>query len=148
MIKIRAATLKDLPSIMELIKKNNEPVNEDLAVFFMTKNPNEKCMFYVAEEDSKILGFSRVHLYRWNNNAYATSLLVDAEHRRKGIGTLLLRAMENYAKENGARVLMVDTPTDNMPALQLYLKNGFKICGYNDKLYESGKTALYLAKEL
>ncbi len=59
----------------------------------------------------------------------------------------MLKAMENFAKERGAGVLMFDTAIDNIPALNLYFKNGFKICGYNSKLYDD-KTALYLAKEL
>ena len=147
MIKVREAAIEDLPLIVALMKQNNEPLNEDLAVFFKAKNPNEEYKLFVAEENGKIVGFSRVHFYRWNKSAYAINLLVESKYRRRGIGTLLLKAMENFAKERGARVLMFDTAIDNIPALNLYFKNGFKICGYNSKLYED-KTALYLAKEL
>lgn len=147
MIKVREATMEDLALIVALMKRNNEPLNEDLAVFFTAKNPNEEYKLFVAEENDRIIGFSRVHFYRWNKSAYAINLLVDSEYRRRGIGTLLLKTMERFAKEKGARVLMFDTAIDNIPALNLYFKNGFKICGYNNKLYED-KTALYLAKEL
>ncbi|MEM1551947.1 MAG: GNAT family N-acetyltransferase [Candidatus Bathyarchaeia archaeon] len=148
MPKIRIAERADLPKILELIKRNGEPLNEDLEAIFNFESPNEKCRFFVAEEDGKIVGFSRVHFYRWNKSAYVINLLVDAGYRRRGIGSLLLKAMEDFAREKGARVLMFDTAIDNIPALNLYLKNGFKICGYNEKLYENDKTALYLAKEL
>ncbi|MEM3550203.1 MAG: GNAT family N-acetyltransferase [Candidatus Bathyarchaeia archaeon] len=148
MLNIRTATLEDLPHIIKLIKRNNELLNENLETLFNVKNPNEKCKFFVAEEKGQIVGYSRVHLYRWNNSAYVICLLADTESRRRGIGTALLMTMESYAKENGSRVLMFDTRIDNFPALNLYFKNGFKICGYNDKLYENGKTALYLFKEL
>ncbi|MEM3566469.1 MAG: GNAT family N-acetyltransferase [Candidatus Bathyarchaeia archaeon] len=148
MPKIRMAELPDLPKILELIKKNREPLNEDLGAIFNFESPNEKCRFFVAEESGEIVGFSRVHFYRWNKSAYVISLLVDAGYRRRGIGSLLLKAMEDFARENGARVLMFDTAIDNIPALNLYLKNGFRICGYNEKLYDNAKTALYLAKEL
>lgn len=147
MIKVREATMEDLALIVALMKRNNEPLNEDLAVFFTAKNPNEEYKLFVAEENDRIIGFSRVHFYRWNKSAYAINLLVDSEYRRRGIGTLLLKTMERFAKEKGARVLMFDTAIDNIPALNLCFKNGFKICGYNNKLYED-KTALYLAKEL
>lgn len=76
------------------------------------------------------------------------SILVDFGYRRRGIGSLLLRVIEDFARENGARVIMCDTAINNIPALNLYLKNGFKICGYSEKLYDNAKTALYLAKEL
>ncbi|MEM3769861.1 MAG: GNAT family N-acetyltransferase [Candidatus Bathyarchaeia archaeon] len=148
MPKIRIAKLPDLPKIVELIKKNKEPLNEDLEAIFNFESPNEKCRFFVAEESGEIVGFSRVHVYRWNKSAYVISLLVDVGYRRRGIGSLLLKTMEDFARENGARVLMFDTVIDNIPALNLYLKNGFRICGYNEKLYDDTKTALYLAKEL
>jgi len=149
LVKIRMATLKDLLSILELEKKNGEPTtNEDLHALFKVRNPNEKYRFFVAEEDGKIVGYSRMHLYRWNNTAYIISLLVDADHRRRRIGTRLLKTMEDFARENKSRVLMFDASPDNAPALQLYFKNGFRICGYNDKIYRDGKTALYLSKEL
>jgi ribosomal-protein-alanine N-acetyltransferase len=148
MPKIRVAEQADLPKIIELIKRNREPLNEDLEAVFNLKNPNEKCQFFVAEEEGKIVGFSRVHVYRWNKSAYVINLLVDAGHRRRGIGSLLLKTMEEFARENGARVIMFDTAIDNIPALNLYFKNGFKICGYNEKLYDDAKTALYLAKDL
>jgi len=148
LLTIRMATLKDLPHILELEKKSGQPPNEDLGVLFRLDNPNEKYKFFVAEEDSNIVGYSRIHLYRWNNSAFIISLLVDAKHRRKAIGTRLLKAMEDFARKSKARVLMFDTSPDNTPALQLYFKNGFKICGYNEKIYQNGKTAIYLAKEL
>jgi len=147
-VKIRMATLKDLPQILELERKSSESSNEDLQALFKLNNPNEKCKFFVAQSDDKIIGFSRIHLYRWNNSAVIISVLVDVEHRRRGIGTRLLKVMENFARKSKARVLMFDTSPDNAPALQLYFKNGFRICGYNDKIYQTRKIALYLAKEL
>ncbi len=148
MPKIRVAEPADLPKIIELIKRNREPLNEDLGAIFNVENPNEKCRFFVAEEDDKIVAFARVHVYRWNKSAYVINLLVDAGYRRRGIGSLLLKTLEGFARENGARVIMFDTAIDNIPALNMYFKNGFKICGYNEKLYDDAKTALYLAKEL
>lgn len=149
LVKIRKATLKDLPAILELRKRNNQPTTENLHALFKVKNPNEKCSFFVAEENKgRIVGYVRLHFYRWNNSASVIELLVNAEHRRKGIGTMLLKTAENFSRENKCRVLMFDTASDNIPAIQLYLKNGYTICGYNSKLYQNGKTAVYLAKEL
>lgn len=148
MVNIRTATFKDLPQILELEKKHGETIDEDLSALFRIRNPNENYQFFLAEENSKIVGYSRIHLYRWNNSAFIMALLVDTKHRRKGIGTRLLKAMERFAGENNSRVIMLDASPENAPALQLYFKNGYRICGYNDKIYRNGKTALYLAKEL
>ncbi|MGB9778291.1 MAG: GNAT family N-acetyltransferase [Candidatus Bathyarchaeales archaeon] len=148
MVTVRVAAFEDLSDILELERRNGQPTKEDLQALFTLDNPNENCYFFVAECDGEIIGYSRVHFYKWNNSAYIITLLVDAKHRRKGIGTQLLKFMEDFAKEKRARILLFDTSTDNTPALQLYFKNGFRICGYNDKIYENGKIALYLAKEL
>jgi len=148
LVKIRIGVLKDLPNILELEKRNGESTSEDLRTLFDVGNPNEKCRFFVAEESGEMVGYSRMHVYRWNNSALITTILVDVEHRRRGIGTHLLRAMEDFARKNKARVLMTDAPPDNVPAIQLDFKNGFKICGYNDRIYQDGKTAMYLAKDL
>jgi ribosomal protein S18 acetylase RimI-like enzyme len=148
MVKVREAKIEDLPAIIALIERNNESLSEDLAALFRVENPNEEYKLFVAEEDDKIVGFLRVHFYKWNRSAYVINLLVDVGYRRRGIGNLLLKTTEEFAKKKKARILMFDTTVDNIPALNLYLKSGFRICGYNDKLYESGKTAIYLAKEL
>jgi ribosomal protein S18 acetylase RimI-like enzyme len=142
------ATANDLPQILDLEKRNGVITNEDLHVLFEIDNPNEKCKFLVAEDGGKIVGYSRIHLYKWNNSAYIITVLVDAGHRRRGIGTSLLNTMEDFARKSKARVLMFDTSSDNTPALQMYFKNGFRICGYNDQSYINGKIALYLAKKL
>jgi ribosomal protein S18 acetylase RimI-like enzyme len=140
--------LKDLDGILDLEKRNGEPTKEDLRALFKLRNPNERCFFFVAEENGKIVGYSRIHFYRWNNSAYVITILVDSTCRRRSIGTTLLKTMEKFAVQNRARVIMFDTSLDNIPALQLYFKNGYKICGYNEKIYQNGKVALYLAKEL
>jgi ribosomal protein S18 acetylase RimI-like enzyme len=142
------ATVNDLPQILELEKRHDVITNENLRSLFEIDNPNEKYKFLVAEDDGKIVGYSRIHLYKWNNSAYIITVLVDVGHRRRGIGTSLLNTMEDFARKSKSRVLMFDTSFDNAPALLLYFKNGFRICGYNDKSYINGKIALYLAKEL
>ncbi|MDI3496694.1 MAG: Acetyltransferase family [Archaeoglobus sp.] len=46
-------------------------------------------------------------------------------HRRKGIGRLLLRQAEQFAKENGKKVIKLDVINTNYPAIDLYKKHGF-----------------------
>jgi len=62
MLKIRMAELADLPKIIELIKKDKEPLNEDLGAIFNFEGPNEKCRFFVAEGNGEIVGFGSAFL--------------------------------------------------------------------------------------
>lgn len=56
-------------------------------------------------------------------------LLVEEEFRRKGIGTLLMRHAVNIAQEKGARMLVLETQTCNIPAISFYPKFGFELIG-------------------
>ncbi len=49
------------------------------------------------------------------------------ENRKKGVGTALVKFAENYAFEQGCGVFFVGTQATNIPALNLYIKCGFKI---------------------
>lgn len=43
-----------------------------------------------------------------------------------GVASKLLAEAEKIAKENGAEVLLLSTPQDNIPAIKFYEKNGFR----------------------
>lgn len=54
-------------------------------------------------------------------------LATDSDNRKKGTGTALIYFAENYAKEQGCSSFYVGTQVSNIPAVNLYLKCGFKI---------------------
>lgn len=45
----------------------------------------------------------------------------------KGIGTMLLRDIQNYAIKNGFKKISVLTETENINAVHFYIRNGFKL---------------------
>ncbi len=57
MIKVREAAIEDLPLIVALIKQNNEPLNEDLAVFFTVKIRMRSISFLWQRKTAKQLAF-------------------------------------------------------------------------------------------
>src|SRR3954451_6834481 len=54
---------------------------------------------------------------------------VHPDHQRKGFGQQILSALEERAAELGYRTLTLDTAVIQVPAQQLYLKNGFRETG-------------------
>jgi GNAT superfamily N-acetyltransferase len=88
-----------------------------------------------------------MHIFRWYEGAHIVTVVVDEKYRRKGIGSLLVKEIENYARSKGAKVLPPDTTPDNIDALMFYLKNGFKISDYRERLEENGKPTIYLMKK-
>lgn len=60
-----------------------------------------------------------------NNEIYIELLMVLV--KRKKMGTLLLHAVENYAANSNVTRIGIITECENKPAVNLYLKNNFKI---------------------
>ncbi|WP_249998101.1 GNAT family N-acetyltransferase [Actinoplanes sp. M2I2] len=58
-------------------------------------------------------------------DAYVGELVVSAEHEKHGIGTLLLRAAEQWARARGRRHLTLETGAANTGARAFYAARGF-----------------------
>ena len=70
---------------------------------------------------------------------YLLSLYVPKRHRRKGMARTLLSGADNYASSIGINSLSLDVGTDNIPAIELYQSQGYKITDTTD-LYAMSKT--------
>lgn len=58
--------------------------------------------------------------------AYLQRVAVDPANQGRGIGRSLVRTSARWAQRKGAHALMLNTQTDNEPALQLYASEGFR----------------------
>jgi ribosomal protein S18 acetylase RimI-like enzyme len=103
---------------------------------------------FVADEGGKICGFVDVTESEWNQAAAINNLAVAPAYRRHGIGTRLLRAALDWARQKKLRAVLLDTPTKAHPAICLYQKLGFTFCGFNDQFYPNRDIALFFALSL
>lgn len=60
------------------------------------------------------------------------TLIISPEFYRKSVATKLLKFAEDFAKENGYKVIRLDTSINNIPAQRLYEKLGYKRAGLID----------------
>ncbi len=60
---------------------------------------------------------------------------VAPQHRRKGIGSLLVEAAAGWAKRHDCRLLKVETQNVNVPACRFYAKHRFVLCAMNRHAY-------------
>ncbi|MBX9571181.1 MAG: GNAT family N-acetyltransferase [Candidatus Obscuribacterales bacterium] len=58
--------------------------------------------------------------------AYVTDLIVLPEHRKGGTGQKLIKAAEDYAREQGSSALFLNVLAENKLARTFYEKEGFK----------------------
>ncbi|HSC34969.1 MAG TPA: GNAT family N-acetyltransferase, partial [Thermodesulfobacteriota bacterium] len=60
---------------------------------------------------------------------YISALTVDERHRRKGIGSLLLRRTIETARIKNCKSVVLEVEGGNEPAIGLYKKFGFRFSG-------------------
>ncbi|WP_167969303.1 GNAT family N-acetyltransferase [Lentzea indica] len=83
--------------------------------------------FVVAREDGKIVGYAQVQVSEAEANAHLTiaTVVVLPEHRRRGIGTALLRAMPSLM--NGQTVIESWSVIKGNPGEQFAAARGFRV---------------------
>jgi len=94
-------------------------------------NPDGELL--VAEVDDKIAGF--IHQVFFEDplhaslNSLITDLFVKEEHRKKGIGSELLKRALETAKTKEVKEVHVTTREENHRAMKFYEKHGFDRAG-------------------
>jgi ribosomal protein S18 acetylase RimI-like enzyme len=104
--------------------------------------------FLTAHEDAEVVGFLDMTIQPWNMTGWVNNLVVAKPHRRRGIGTVLLRSALRWGQEMHLLKVVTETQTKNYPAIKFYQKNAFSFCGYNDRYYVNQDIALFFVQPL
>ncbi len=99
-------------------------------------------------DDGGVCGFIDVTVSEWNQAVCINNLAVAPAHRRKGIGTRLMRTALDWARQKKLRVALLDTSTKDYPAICFFQKHGFAFCGFSDRLYPNRDIAMLFALNL
>ena len=79
--------------------------------------------------------------------AHIITLDVAEAHRRSGIGSMLLTAMENNMGEQGVHTVLLETAVDNEAAVAFWQRHGYRIEGVL-KRYYLGRIDAYEMRKL
>ncbi|MEW5867791.1 MAG: GNAT family N-acetyltransferase [Chloroflexota bacterium] len=114
---------------------------------------NSRSGVLVALLDQQPIGYASLSLQVVPISAWVSDLVVDRPLRRKGIGRALLLAATEWATQEwvtqmGKQNLILEMQPKNHPAIQLALKLGFELCGYNDRYYANHDAAIFFGKSL
>jgi ribosomal protein S18 acetylase RimI-like enzyme len=102
----------------------------------------------VAEEPPRIAGYVDATHEPGQRIAWIHALVVAADLRKQKIGTQLLRATMEWARDKKLRAVMAAISTKNYPASAFLQKHGFTFCGFNDQYYHNRDIALFFACNL
>ena len=83
-----------------------------------------------------------------NRAARVTGLAVANDKRLGGVGTALLIAAQDLARETNYDQILLETHAKNVPAIRLAQKLGFEFCGYQDRYFSGQEIALFFGKSL
>jgi RimJ/RimL family protein N-acetyltransferase len=115
-----------------------DPSDERRYLRAIRRYPN--AAVFVAEDEGRIVG--RLSIARDQHPASRhvadLGLMVAASHRRRGIGTALLRAAVEWARTSGVRKLELHVFPYNEAAIALYEGFGFVREGYRRAHYRRG----------
>ncbi len=140
MVKIRPATLKDLPAITEIY---NEAILHTYNTFdTIPKTVAEQTQWYekhmpaypilVAEDDDVVIGWAAVS--KWSERpAYAKTVIaseyITIHQRSQGVGKKLLLALLEAAYQAGFHTVMGNVYADNEISLRMVESIGFRTVG-------------------
>lgn len=97
----------------------------------------------VAKDNGKIIGDASLsRLPRRMKHRGDLGIAVLKEYWNKGIGSRLLSEIIAFAKENSFEVIDLQVRSDNLRAIHLYNKFGFKKIGTHDCFFKIGNEAI------
>ena len=132
---------KDVEIITELF--NSEPdvllgdgetkYSEDDIESYLNNRLNKS---FVCEVDEDVVGVLLAQF--WKNYVYLHTIVVDAEFREKGVGSILMNAMEKLAKEEKKYVIELFSEIGNK-SMQSFVKK---------RNYEKGGKFVFYSKKI
>jgi len=105
------------------------------------------CAAYLVceDEDGRAVGYIGVHIVL--DEGHITNIAVDKEHRKRGIGAMLVGSLIEEAKDIDLSFLTLEVRQSNFAAIKLYRSFGFEECGKRPGYYQTpSEDALLLTK--
>lgn len=136
----RAATIEDIDllvmqrlNFIEVDEKhhNYDLIRKNCYEYFLNAFDNNTCDVILAEEEKICIGTGIIFYYDsvpstlniTGKNAYVTSMYVEPNYRKRGIGTAILERLIKKVRERNCTIIMLNASEVGKP---LYKKIGFK----------------------
>lgn len=146
---VRCAALADAPYAFSGTLENAQQQSdaEWAAITYQRATKPKNVIFFTFEGESAC-GMSACGVDE-ANEAEMFAVWVASTHRRKGVGVALIDFANQWAKEQGAKLLKVGVFADNTGAVKFYLANGFQDIGRTKpELSSAQRTVLLLVKPM
>lgn len=142
-IEICNMTLLDLESISGTLESDFDDFWNVNTLKNELLNPNSK--YIVAKLNNTIVGFAGI----WESvdDVHITNIVVNKIFRKQNIGSLMLSKLIELAKlEPNISSITLEVNRNNIAAIKLYEKLGFKVVGLRKKYYNNIDDAIIYTK--
>ena len=103
---------------------------------------------FIAESDGQPVGVIHV-VNKKQGTVKISPLIVDTAYRGKmGVGSVLLKHAEDFARSHGARQIYCTVAEPNKKALEFFIRKGFRVTGTAKDHYKIGVDEHMLYKQL
>ncbi|MGH2381550.1 MAG: GNAT family N-acetyltransferase [Candidatus Limnocylindria bacterium] len=121
-LRLRDADAADLSRIARLREEVGWSVH-DWALRAVLRGPRARCLVVVDDHDLVVGVGSGISYGRLG---FVGNMVVDADHRRRGIGAAILQAVIGFLEERGTTRMELYATADGRP---LYARHGFELTG-------------------
>lgn len=140
MLNFSKMILDDLKIIAPILQSDFDDFwNENI---FKSELENESSYYIVAKQNDNIVGFGG--LWKSVDDIHITNIVTKKTLRSKGIGTAILNELIIQAKNFGYNIITLEVNENNLPAISLYKKFGFKEVGIRKKYYDNTHNAIIM----
>lgn len=135
----------DLPAVMRIEREcfPERPFSENVVRVFLTR---ADAFLLVAEEQGDVVGAAMCLYSACAGEGKIASVAVLEEHRRKGIGSALLKECESLLESMDIHRFSLEVGVGNTAALELYSSRGYKVLGILRRFYSDGQDAYCMEK--
>ena len=137
---IAKMTLSDFNALSDiLISDFDDFWNENI---LKSELQNPFSTYIMAKLGNKVVGFAG--MIDTIDQMEITNIVVKKDYRKNGIGNILLNRLISLAKENKKTEIILEVNENNISAIKLYEKNGFKKCGLRKRYYNNTDNAIIM----
>lgn len=136
---VRRLAYSDLPAVIS-IERRSFPAPWSLAMFVLElSKPSGICLAATAGDE--LLGY--LVCSRYDRVWHVMNVAVDPDHRRRGVGSELIRRLLEEA--GGELPFTLEVRTSNAAAIAMYQRLGFRSAGVRPRYYrDNGEDALIM----
>jgi RimJ/RimL family protein N-acetyltransferase len=142
MITLKKATKNDWQIILDFEKAANSQTFHAMTTKKEIHDFLENNKVFFIGSENKTVGLIGYEPKQDTN--YISELIIGAEYQNKGFAT---QAIKELVKTLGDKPCELHTHPENISAIIVYLKSGFKIKGWLDNYYGDGEPRILLIKE-